>query len=92
MGLVDIKAAVQSGDNMAMARALERAAETVEGGASCTKSNPKLYKLATQIAPAMLRKTSNEIKEGKCGGEAIMKMMGDFDKYVRKYTNQSCNM
>lgn len=86
------KEAVASGNKKKIEKALDKGAKDTKAGAYHTKSNTKLFELAEDTAPAKLEETEKQIEQGKAGGAAVTKLMGQFAKLVREDTNQASDM
>lgn len=84
--------AVDSGNKEAMEEALDKGAKDTKAGASHTKSNPKLFKLASETAPAQMEKTEEEIKDGKADGATVTQLMGAFADQINEDTEQASDM
>lgn len=89
---VKTKEAVQSGNKKAIVQAVDKDAEDAKAGASHAKKNPKLYKLASEEAPAELEQTGKAIEAGKATGAAVTKLAGEFAKEISKDTGIPSDM
>lgn len=86
------KEAVQSGDKKAMVQTIGKVAKGAKAGASHAKKNPKLYKLASETAPAKLEQTGKAIEAGKAGGAAVTKLAGEFAREISEDTEIPSDM
>lgn len=76
------EAAVKSGNKDEMVKALAEGAKNIEVLAPLLESYPKLYKLA-KLTPAIAKKLSADIKQGKKGPNDLNNVIGYYNGQVK---------
>lgn len=86
---VDQELAQQSGDPNRLAQILEKGAVDTAAGADHLKSNPELYKLASEEAPDYLAAMADGVAKGYYDGEDVNNLVGYFSEKVEEATEQA---
>ncbi|OGE47667.1 hypothetical protein PENARI_c039G07780 [Penicillium arizonense] len=81
--VLNTEGATKTGDRAAVSRALTKFAKDLRAGAHTVGSNPELYHLADNIAPAELRQLAGKIVTGEEGSlKAVDNLMEQFAQLV----------